>query len=480
MQDYLEFASSVQPTVQRVDGLPTLERHELGSNLCANSDFTNNNNTDGAIYSGEVRGTQWMMYSPVFVSDSDYKQGFNFQYILPYQPYQNTTSLVGDPSDWNQIPSKQKRGVKMFGLGSDFGLTTLNRDPDRSYTTGGGETPIIGITDSSVTISPVSTWGDVKTWSRYDRFQTVTTTASSITYGAWVRCNPNDLFRALNMGGLYLWQDVSPSLTGARTIKVSAMVVKRSANNVSLHTGSLPHPPSGLAQGHFNWSGMNHRYGEQNWQYANVDKYRWNDQSSVDNLDTYDAEDLSTWTRIEQTVALSGNGLKRVGIAMFFAENCSYLLANDGEVTGSIEFFSPFVLPASAETETNFAVTSSTAGTGGVSVTVPSSNVTEADKVRGQNYVEVPFSVTVDSGKIVEKFVITGASYDGPINLFADVNYNNLNGRVELSNGVKFQIYENSTNYDARITGPITRSGKLYIARGQTANVNIQVTTIDE
>jgi hypothetical protein len=479
MYNPLESASPVQPTVQRVDGVPTLERHELGSNLCSNADFTSGNDTDGAIYSGEVRSTQWFMYSPVFISPVDYKQGFNFNYILPYQPYQNTTSLVDLPTNWNQIPVGLHRGVKMFGLGNDFSLA-LNQDANRSYTTGGGETPIVGITDNSTTVSSTTSWGDTGTWTRYDRFQTVTTTADSVTFGAWVRCDPNDALRALNMGGLYLWQDVSTSLTGGRTIEVSAMVVKRSANTASFRTGSLPHPQGGEPQGHFNWSGMNHRYGENNWQYTNTDKYRWNDTCTVDNLDTYDAEDLATWTRIEQTVTLSGSGLKRIGVAMFFAENCSYLLANDGELTGSIDFYSPYVIPASAEVETSFAVTSSTGGTGGVSVTVPSDAITEADKVDGKNFVAVPFTVTVDAGKIVEKFVVTGASNKGAINLYMGVNYNNLNGRQEDStSAVRFQIYANSTNYDARLKQG-THSGTLYIARGQRGPVNIQAITIDE
>ena len=48
MQEYLEFASPVQPTVQRVDGIPTLERHDVDGNLCTNSNFKDNsNNTEG-------------------------------------------------------------------------------------------------------------------------------------------------------------------------------------------------------------------------------------------------------------------------------------------------------------------------------------------------------------------------------------------------------------------------------------------------
>jgi hypothetical protein len=94
MQKYLEFASPVQPTVQRVDGIPTLERHELGANLCTNANFKDNNNkTEGSLYSGQDYGTQWKFYSPVFISNQDWKQAFGFTYHLPYPPYSNTTSL---------------------------------------------------------------------------------------------------------------------------------------------------------------------------------------------------------------------------------------------------------------------------------------------------------------------------------------------------------------------------------------------------
>lgn len=340
MQEYLEVASPVQPVVQRLDGIPLLENYQMSGNLCTNStlrqpfDSGSNNNTDGGIYNGIDRGSYWQFYSPVFISDVDYKLGHNFQYILSYPPYLNTTSLVDNPSQASSVSPFLDRGVRMFGLGDDFGLA-INQDADRTYVEPFRETPITGLTNDSTTISSSTPWRDAGTWTRYDRSQMVTTTANTVKFGAYVRCDPNDALRALNMGGLYLWQDASPSSTGARTIYVNAMVAKRAAHTPSLRSGSFA-----PGVGHYHWSGLN---GNDPSQTQNI--YRWNDHLTVEGIDYYDAEDLGNWTRIEKTVTLQGSGTRTLGIAMFFAENMSYL--NDsGELTGSIDFFNPYVIPA--------------------------------------------------------------------------------------------------------------------------------------
>lgn len=334
MHNYLEFASPVQPTVQRVDGIPTLENYEQDNNLCTNSTFQNHNNdTDGSIYNGIDRDTDWQFYSPVFVSASDYKLGHNFQYILPYPPYNNTTSLVPTPADHADIPNNVKRGVRMFGLGDDFGIA-LNQDADRTYIEPYRETPITGLHDTSTTISSSTAWRDSGTWTRYDRCQMVTTSANTVKFGAYVRCDPNDALRALNMGGLYLWQDTTVG-TGARTVYVNAIIAKRAAHTPNLKTGTIP-----AGVGHYHFSGLN---GNDPDQTTNI--YRWNDYLTVEGIDYYDSEDVATWTKIEKTVTLQGSGTRTLGLAMFFAENMSYL-NDDGELTGSIDFYNPYVIPA--------------------------------------------------------------------------------------------------------------------------------------
>lgn len=339
MRKHLELASPVQPSVQRIDGIPTLESYEIGGNLCANSSLTQsstsslNNNTDGALYSNDDRGTSWKFYSPVFTSEGDWKQGFGFTYLLPYPPYQNTTSLVGDPSQASSIPYWLHRGVRMYGLGSDFSLAS-NQNSDRTFE----EAPIVGLCNTSTTISGSTSWRDAGTWTRYDRCQTVTTSSDTITFGAYVRCDPNDALRALNMGGLYLWQDTSASPTGARSIQVNAIVIKRAAHSPSLKTGSIP-----TGQGHYNWSGLNHSSADGT--LGNTSKYRWNDFLTVESLDYYDSEDFSNWTRVEKTVTLQGSGSRQVGLAMYFAENCSYL-DGGGELSGSIDFYNPYIIKA--------------------------------------------------------------------------------------------------------------------------------------
>ena len=197
----------------------------------------------------------------------------------------------------------------------------------------------MGLTNDSITVGTGTPWRSTHTWTRYDRQQSVTTTSDTVRFGAWVRCDPNDLFRELNMGGLYLWQDTAAQ--APTDVTVNAIVVKRASHTPSLKTGTV----STLApnQGHFNWSGLSDLAPSGT---ASVfDKYRWNDTLNVQGIDYYDAEDTAVWTRLEKTVTLQGSGSRSIGLAMFFAENCSYL-DGGGELTGSIDFYNPYIIPA--------------------------------------------------------------------------------------------------------------------------------------
>jgi hypothetical protein len=396
MQKYLEFASPVQPTVQRVDGIPTLERHELGANLCTNANFKYNlNNTEGSLYSGQDYGTDWKFYSPVFIGGANvgWKQAFGFTYHLPYPPYLNTTSLVPNPIDWPSIPNIS-RSYKMYGQGTDFS-EPFNQNSDRTYE----ETPIVGLTNSSTTISGSTPWRDAGTWTRYERQQSVATTADVVTFGAWVKCNPNDLFRQLNMGGLYLWQDTSAN--PPTNVYVNAIVVKRASHTPNLRTGTLP-----TGQHHYNWSGLNHSAPS-----PGGDRYRWNDTTNVQSIDYYDAEDTAVWTRVEKTVTLQGTGMKQIGLATFFAENCSYL---DGgsELSGSIEFYNPYVIQVSGVDATSYIISNFTiTGDGGVTVNSPSTPLTVTTE-------EVTFNVTVTSGsREIDYIEVAGLGTVAPLTM---------------------------------------------------------------
>ena len=478
MYDYLEFASSVQPTVQRVDGTPTLERHELGNNLVENEYFYNQNNTDGGIYSGEGRNTGWKFLSPVFISNVDYKQGFNFQYFLPNPPYSNTTSLVDTPADWDDIPLKLKRGLKMFGLGNVFGLV-LNQNSGRSFS----EVPIVGMTNK--TIDSNTAWRDADTWAKYDCCQDITTTADSVTFGAWVRCDPNDALRALNMGGLYLYQDTESNPTGQRTVFVNSMVVKRAANTPNLKTGGSSSFPitSPYSQGHYNWSGLRDNTTDIG-TIANNLKYRWNDYLTVEGIDYYEAEDMATWTRIEKTVSLQGasGSLRRIGLAMFFAENMSYL-NNDGELTGSIDFYSPYVIPNTVETETALSLTYSTSGLGGVPADFSGLPQGIGDTGYTNTTEKIEFYVTIDSGKEIVRTFATGVGKIAPKDVLLGTRIAPLGGRYELSDGttVKFEPPQPSgLGWDGQLGGPGTFAVDLYVAKGTTGTLNLNFQTAAE
>jgi hypothetical protein len=453
MQEYLEFASPVQPTVQRVDGIPTLERHDVDGNLCTNSNFKDNdNNTEGGLFSGQDYGTQWKFYSPLFISTHDHKQAFGFTYHLPYPPYLNTTSLVASPADYADIP-EIPRSYKMYGQGTDFSLG-LNQDPDRTY----NEPPIVGLTNNSTNVTSNTTWRDAGTWTKYDRQQSVATTADVVKFGAWVKCNPNDLFRQLNMGGLYLWQNTSTASTpGGGTpsiVYVNAMVVKRASHTPNLKTGTV----STLApnQGHYNWGGLSHLDPTIT---STTTKYRWNDTLTVQGIDYYDAEDTPVWTRIEKTVTLQGTGMKQIGLATFFAENCSYL-DGGGELSGSIEFYNPYVIPVSGVDATSYSLNSiDITGDGGITVNSPSTPTTVTTE-------EITINVTINSGRVLDYVEVEGVQPYAVLSV--------TGGGTTWTRQNNYTYSQSTFSADTRF-GAGTYDITLTVVKGLSGTVNIDI-----
>jgi hypothetical protein len=453
MQEYLEFASPVQPTVQRVDGIPTLERHELGANLCTNSNFKDNNNkTEGSLYSGQDYGTQWKFYSPVFISNNDWKQAFGFTYHLPYPPYLNTTSLVPSPANWQDIP-EIPRAFKMYGQGTDFAVPE-NQDSDRTY----NEPPIVGLTNNSTNITSNTAWRDAGTWTKYDRQQSVTTTADVVKFGAWIKCNPNDLFRQLNMGGLYLWQNTSTASTpGGGTpsiVYVNAMVVKRASHTPNLKTGTVS--TQSPNQGHYNWGGLSHL---EPTTASTTTKYRWNDTLTVQGIDYYDAEDTAVWTRIEKTVTLQGTGMKQIGLATFFAENCSYL-DGGGELSGSIEFYNPYVIPVSGVDATSYSLNSiDITGDGGITVNSPSTPTTVTTE-------EITINVTINSGRVLDYVEVEGVQPYAVLSV--------TGGGTTWTRQNNYTYSQSTFSADTRF-GAGTYDITLTVVKGTTGTVNIDI-----
>ena len=371
MYDYLEFASSVQPAVQRVDSKPTLsslarfkaEHGMVGLQEIStrNSAFRNfSHDTDGALYSGDERGSQWKFFSTIFTSLSDYKQGFNHAYLLDYPPYSPTTSLIANPANWSTIPNDIPRATRMFGQGTDRSFA-INQMPSRGFGGGnylgtgyGDSGAMTNLTDSNHTCTPEMphTATPTKRWHLYQRQQTVKLKTSSFDWGVWIRQPKDDPFRTLNMAGAYVFRGVNPGSVGAGSLQeandVYAVVCKAANHNPSLHTGLVPDssdPNVVINQGWFNWSGLHHNGNKSGY------KYRYNDYCNVRSLEFIDAEDCHTWTHIGGTVDIvnfNPNGVgagyyENVTLSMFFAENHSNL---DGASvnTGSIEFMNPYII----------------------------------------------------------------------------------------------------------------------------------------
>jgi hypothetical protein len=280
----------------------------------------------------------WSPYSPLFTNTTSYSSLVNNNFLTNYRPYEDTALFGGilQSSIGGQYISdvnyRRDRVLKLFGAGSS--LISFNRDPDRTYP----DPPITGNVEAGYTVGTGTTWGDSRLWTRYEWSQGVTIPAGAtqVTFGAYFRCPPEDLFRDLNFGGCYIFQDVNEN--PPTNVKINAIVLKRSAHSLNLPTGSSQ-------QGHYNWSGLSDifTFGENRY------PLRWNDSINTQSITYENAEDFAHFKAVTKTITLSpeSNTFNRLGFAMFFSENQSYMTEpppSPNPPSGAIQFYNPFVI----------------------------------------------------------------------------------------------------------------------------------------
>ena len=319
-----------------------------GTNALQNPMFDSDNGyLIGAAFNGntkQVTGRDyypaaWSNCSPIATNTGDYSSLTPTNWLADYRPFDDTAKFGGEensesfPTHLININYSGGRVLKMYGIGNS--LIPFNRNPDRTFP----DLPVTNATTGTKTVDGTTTWGDNECWSLYQWSQGVVVPdgVTQVTFGAYFRCPPDDLFRQLNFGGCYVWQDIVT--TPPSNVYVNAIAIKRASHSLSLRTGVAP-----SGQGAFNWSGLGDTP-QSGGNYA----LRWNDTNNIQSITYKDAEDFSDFTAVTKTITLQNDaGLpSRIGFGCYFAENHSYLPQTPPDPnppSGAIQIYNPFLI----------------------------------------------------------------------------------------------------------------------------------------
>ena len=228
----------------------------------------------------------------------------------------------------------QPKVIKMYGMGNNFSDNTGDFANDDN--TRGSTNTNIPLTAFSET-APAGTYPDSGSWTKIEWMQGVDIpdSATKATFGAYIRVESDDDFRANNCGGVYTWQDVSS--TADPEVYVNSIICKRDADTINLVTGTQSTGLNSLQQ----WSGMTEvKETIPDYDYPSTRK---NNITHVQSIDYVNSSDYRQFRRIEKEITLQAGTSRKLGFGMFFAENQANL---DGAAvnTGSIDFYNPFVV----------------------------------------------------------------------------------------------------------------------------------------
>jgi len=265
----------------------------------------------GNAYNGVVYFNKWSHFGQLFTSDFDFKTyvGNSFNANCPA-----FKDLGGGALD------DQRKCVKLYGAGTNF--------PDNTSNTNNNNSRSFPLSGMSTTNTP-GAYPDSGTWTRQGWSQGVAVpdSATTVTFGAYVRIPSDDQLRDLNVVGCYINQN-----TGSNNY-VNAMYIKEEGQLFNFATGAL---------NKFHWSGLtssldsngNTEYGIRN-----------NNVCTVESIQPYFQSNFAQFNKIEKTVTLQSGTSRRLTFEMFFGENQSYLTpASTGTPSGSGLFYNPFVL----------------------------------------------------------------------------------------------------------------------------------------
>jgi|TARA_R100000479_G_scaffold175218_2_gene125688 hypothetical protein len=263
----------------------------------------------GNAFNGVVYFGKWAHFGQLFTSDSDFKCYVGNSFHANFPAFKD---LGGGTLD------NQRKCVKLYGAGTNFpgNSTNTNNDNTRSF-------PLSGMCFNTTP----ATYPDSSTWVRQGWSQGVAIpdSATTVTFGAYVRIPEDDQLRDLNVVGCYINQ-----IDGGVNY-VNAMYIKEDGQMFSFKEGS------GLNKNH--WSGLSSSIdANSNTEYS----IRENTNCTVEDITPYLQSGFKQFKRIQKTVTLKTGTGRRLTYEMFFGENQTYLNAS-GTPSGAGFFYNPFV-----------------------------------------------------------------------------------------------------------------------------------------
>ena len=260
----------------------------------------------------------WAHYGQLYTSDSSFEAYTGNNWLANFPAFKDLGgSNLGD----------QHKVLKLFGAGTNFPSNTGDKANTSNTRGTDGTGQNIALTAFSET-APAGTFPDSGSWTKHEWGQgiDIPDSATKVKFGAYIRVPSDDEFRALNCAGVYIHQTVST------TTHVNAVVVKRSADTLSLVTGVQTTGVNSAQQ----WSGLGDTITGSN--YPNRD----NTIADIGSITYVDSDDYRQFRKVEKEITLETGTSRRLGYAMFFAENQDNL-DESATLTGSAQFYNPFV-----------------------------------------------------------------------------------------------------------------------------------------
>lgn len=282
----------------------------------------------------------WGHYGAVFVSPTGLgrQTTFNQYQEYSYRPFEDTTFTV--------FPTDADRVAKIFGWGTLLPTVT---GPSNTVVRGGGtadtyidqyEVRTAGHATTTVASGLTATSSmdnsDLWTHEAWTQWVDVPDGATHVTFGATVRVLSSDPLRQNNWGGFYVWQDLNTSGSIERWVSYAKIQDSTNTNLANLPVGTVTGKDA-----EYNWNIYEDRA-------YNVIPYTClginPTTTNVTLKETIDQDDLNNFTAKSYQVPLETTGTgRKIGYAIFFAENAKYRFDEDSDPSGAIEFASPHI-----------------------------------------------------------------------------------------------------------------------------------------
>ena len=372
-------------------------------------------------FAGDIYFGEWGHFGQLFTNNFDYKTNSATRYLANFPAFKD---LGGTNLD------DQPKVIKIFGTGTNFPDNTgdkVNTDNSRTYPS----PPLVGFSDSV----PAGTFPDSDAWCRHEWSQGVVVpdSATTVKFGAYIKTPSDDLFRNLNCGGVYIWQDASS------TKYINAIVVKKPTDTINLVTGLQATGLNSIQQ----WSGLSDTND------GSTYALRWNDTTNIQSIDYESTNNHQQFRKVDKEVTLQTGTGRRLGLAMFFGENQGNL-DESATPTGSIQFYNPFVQFFDSSGNLIMPVSEATlvlkhTGYGSARITIGGTTL-NYDGTEGTNFPDLitstdTFTATfraIGSGAIFDgNPSITGGTYTGDIDESEDgdlnITWDGVSGEIVIT-----------------------------------------------